>query len=86
MILRVFPEWSGKQWASYHSMKSTPQSSINQSGTEFPAFHTLSSEYFGAETSRNQIVEFLLFTILGLVTAWPIISMVVGIGKMFRSY
>ena len=66
-------------------MKLTPQSSINQTGKEFPAFHTLSSEYFGAETSRNQIVEFLLFTLLGLITAWPIISMVVAIGRMFRS-
>lgn len=66
-------------------MKSTLQSSINQSGTEFPAFHTLSSEYFGAETGRNQIVEFLLFTLLGLITVWPIISMVVAIGRMFRS-
>jgi hypothetical protein len=66
-------------------MKSTPLSSINQSGTDFPAFHTLSSEYFGAETGRNQIVEFLLFTLLGLITAWPIISMVAAVGKMFRS-
>jgi len=63
-------------------MKSTPQSSINQSDTKFPAFHTLSSEYFGTETGRNQIVEFLLFTLLGLITAWPIISMVVAVGRM----
>jgi hypothetical protein len=67
-------------------MKSTPQSSINQSGTEFPAFHTLSSEYFGAETGRSEAVEFLLFTLLGLITAWPIVSMIVAAGRMFRSY
>jgi len=67
-------------------MKSTPQSSINEAGTKFPAFHTLSSEYFGAETGRNQATEFLFFTLLGLITAWPIISMIVAAGRMFRSY
>jgi hypothetical protein len=65
-------------------MKSTPQSSINQSDTGSPAFHKLSSEYFGAETGRNQMVEFLLFTLLGLITIWPIISMVGAVGRMFR--
>jgi hypothetical protein len=67
-------------------MKSTPQSSINQSGTRFPAFHTLSSEYFGAETGRNQAAEFLCFTLLGLITAWPIIAMVVAAGRMFPGH
>jgi hypothetical protein len=66
-------------------MKSTPQSSINQSGTEFPPFHSLSSEYFGVEAGQNQMVEFLLFTLLGLITAWPIISMIGAVGRMFRS-
>jgi hypothetical protein len=67
-------------------MNSKPQHTINQSGREFPAFHTLSSEYFGAETGRNQATEFLFFTLLGLITAWPIISMIVAAGRMFRSY
>lgn len=66
-------------------MNSTPQLTVNQSDREFPAFHTLSSEYFGAETDRNQATEFLIFTLLGLVTAWPIISMIVAVGQMFRS-
>ena len=66
-------------------MNSTPQLTVNQSDREFPAFHTLSSEYFGAETGRNQATEFLIFTLLGLVTAWPIISMIVAVGGMFRS-
>jgi hypothetical protein len=67
-------------------MNSKPQHTINQSGREFPAFHTLSSEYFGAETGRNQATEFLFFMLLGLITAWPIISMIVAAGRMFRSY
>jgi hypothetical protein len=67
-------------------MNSIPQHTIEQSGRKFPAFHTLSSEYFGAETGRNQAAEFLFFTVLGLITAWPIISMIVAAGRMFRSY
>jgi hypothetical protein len=64
-------------------MKSAPQSRINQSDAGSPSFHTLSSEYFGAEMARNQMVEFLLFTLLGLITAWPIISMIGAVGRMF---
>jgi hypothetical protein len=67
-------------------MNTTSPLTSNQSGRERPAFHTLSSEYFGAETSRNQTTEFLFFTLLGLITTWPIISMIVAAGRMFRSY
>jgi hypothetical protein len=67
-------------------MNATHQHTTDQPGRKFPAFNTLSSEYFGAETGRNQAVEFLFFTLLGLITAWPIISMIVAAGRMFRSY
>ena len=63
-----------------------PQLTINDSDTESPAFHTLSSEYFGAETGRNQATEFLFFTLLGLITAWPIMSMIAALGRMLGSY
>jgi hypothetical protein len=67
-------------------MNSIPQLTIDDSDTEYPAFHTLSSEYFGAETGRNQATEFLFFTLLGLITAWPIISMIAALGRMLGSY
>jgi hypothetical protein len=67
-------------------MNSIPQRASNQSDREFPAFHTLSSEYFGTEMGRNQATEFLFFTLLGLMTAWPIISMIAAAGRMVRSY
>jgi hypothetical protein len=66
-------------------MNSTSELAITQSGRVFPAFHTLSNEYFGAEMARNQVTEFIIFTLLGLITAWPIISMIVAVGGMFRS-
>ena len=47
-----------------------------------PAFHKLSSEFFGAEESRHYVVEFSAFTVLGLITAWPIISMLVAVTRL----
>jgi hypothetical protein len=67
-------------------MKSTPQPSTSQPATKFPAFYKLSSEFFGAETTRDQAREFLFFTLLGVITAWPIISMIVAAVRLLRNY
>jgi hypothetical protein len=56
------------------------------STTVLPAFYKLSSEYFGAETMRNHAMDFLVFTLLGLVTAWPIILMIVAVSRLLRNY
>lgn len=63
-------------------MNSIDQPSTNQPTSEFPAFYKLSSGYFGAETTWDQAREFLFFTVLGLITAWPIISMIVAARRM----
>jgi hypothetical protein len=47
-----------------------------------PAFHKLSSEFFGVEESRHYLAEFSAFTVLGLITAWPIMSMVVAVTRL----
>ena len=47
-------------------------------------FHRLSSEFFGAEESRHHLVEFSAFTVLGLITAWPILSSIVAVVRMAR--
>jgi hypothetical protein len=47
-----------------------------------PAFHKLSSEFFGTEESRHYVAEFSAFTVLGLITAWPIMSMVVAVTRL----
>ena len=49
-----------------------------------PAFHKLSSEFFGVEESRHYIAEFSAFTVLGLITAWPILSSIVAVVRMAR--
>jgi hypothetical protein len=54
--------------------------------TKSPAFHKLSSEFFGTEMSRNYVTEFLLFTLIGGISTWPIISMVLAVTRLVRNY
>src|SRR6266705_1095685 len=42
--------------------------------TKSPAFHRLSSEFFGAETGRDYLIELLAFILIIGISAWPIIS------------
>jgi len=50
--------------------------------TKPSGFHKLSSEYFGVEESRHYAVEFSAFTVLGLITAWPIMSMLIAVTRL----
>ena len=50
-----------------------------------PAFHKLSSEFFGAEAYQDYVTNFLVFTVLGLITAWPIMSMVVAVTRLLQN-
>jgi hypothetical protein len=47
-----------------------------------PGFHRLSSEFFGAEAYHDYVTNFLVFTVLGLITAWPIFSSIVAVVRM----
>src|SRR5205807_9462920 len=40
-------------------------SSADLPATKSPAFHKLSSEFFGTEMSRDYVTQFLLFTVIG---------------------
>ncbi|HWN23526.1 MAG TPA: hypothetical protein VNN16_00325 [Candidatus Sulfotelmatobacter sp.] len=51
-----------------------------------PAFHKLSSEFFGAETSRDYFAELLFFILIAGIAAWPIISAIVAIIRLIRNY
>jgi hypothetical protein len=47
-----------------------------------PPFHRLSSEFFGAESYRDYVTNFLVFSVLGLITAWPIFLMVIAVTRL----
>ena len=51
-----------------------------------PAFHKLSSEFLGAETSRDYVAELLFFILITGLAAWPIMSMLVAVIRMIRNY
>jgi len=51
-----------------------------------PAFYKLSSEFFDTEMSRDYVTQFLLFTLIGGVSAWPIISMLLAVTRLVRNY
>jgi len=54
--------------------------------TKAPSFHKLSSEFFGAEAYRDYVTNFLVFTVLGVITAWPIFLSIVAMARMARGY
>jgi hypothetical protein len=51
-----------------------------------PAFHKLSSEFFGAETSRDYFAELLFFILIAGIAAWPVVSMLIAVIRLVRNY
>ena len=54
--------------------------------TKAPAFHKLSSKFFGAETSRDYIAELLFFILITGIAVWPIMSMLIAVIRLIRNY
>ncbi len=53
---------------------------------ELRAFRKVSSEFFGAEASRDYIAELLFFIVITGISAWPIMSMLVAVTRLVRNY
>jgi len=60
------------------------KSTAGRPARKSPAFYRLSHEFFGAEMSRDYLTNFLVFTVIAVVTTWPIISMIVAVTRMAR--
>ena len=72
---------------NFHATAETQtSSSATLSATKSPAFHKLSSEFFGAEAIRNHVVELVLFLLITGLSAWPIISMIAALIRLVRNY
>jgi hypothetical protein len=50
------------------------------------AFRKVSSEFFGAEASRDYIAELLFFIVITGISVWPIMSMLVAVTRLVRNY
>src|SRR5437773_9874162 len=72
---------------NYHPTAETQvSSSAGRPVTRSPAFHKLSSEFFGAEASRDYVAELLFFILITGLSAWPVISMLIAGIRMIRNY
>lgn len=73
-----------------YNYRPTAETQVNSSAgwraTKSPAFHKLSSEYLGAETSRDYVAELLFFILIAGIAAWPIMSMLISVIRMIRNY
>jgi hypothetical protein len=61
-------------------------SSAARPAIKSPAFHKLSSEFFGAETSRDYVTELLFFILITGIAAWPVVSMLIAVIRLIRNY
>ena len=72
---------------NYHP---TAESQVNSSdgwrATKSPAFHKLSSEFLGGETSRDYLAELLFFIVITGLAAWPVVSMLIAVIRLIRNY
>jgi hypothetical protein len=72
---------------NYHpTAESQVNSSADWRATKSPAFHKLSSEFFGAETSRDYVAELLFFVLITGIAAWPVVSMLIAVTRLIRNY
>ena len=53
---------------------------------KLPAFHKLSSEFLGAERSRDYVAELLFFILITGIAAWPVLSMLIAVTRLVRNY
>ena len=49
-------------------------------------FWRLGAEYHGDEGHRHDVADFLVFTCMGVLCAWPIVSVVVAISRTLNGY
>ena len=73
-----------------YNYRPTAETQVNSSAgwraTKSPAFHKLSSEFLGAETSRDYVAELLFFVLITGIAAWPVMSMLIAVVRMIRNY
>ena len=72
---------------NYHpTAESQVNPSVGRPATKSPAFHKLSSEFLGGETSRDYVAELLFFILISGLAAWPVMSMLIAVIRMIRNY
>jgi len=90
--MKPTPQISSERSASFpltdynYQPTSDPKISAGQSTPKLTGFHKLSSDYLGTEIVRDYVTEFSAFTIIGLISAWPICLSIVAMARIARGY
>ena len=67
------------------TIDATPSAYATAPATKPQALYKLSGEFLGGETRRDYIAEFSAFTVISVISAWPIISSIIAIIRMVRN-
>jgi hypothetical protein len=92
--MKPTPQISHKQHAGFPLTDYNFQATVDAKSScstilpekKLPAFYRLSSGFFGAESYRDYVTDFLVFTVIAVATTWPIISMIVAVTRLVRNY
>ena len=63
---------------------SDAKNTVGRKMRKLTGFHKLSSDFLGTEVARDFAVEFSTFTVIALISAWPIFSSIVAVVRMAR--
>ena len=83
--------WRGRQSfpVTDYNYRPATEAEVNSPASwaiKSPAFHKLSSEFLGAETTRDYVAELLFFILITCLAAWPVMSMLIAVIRMIRNY
>jgi hypothetical protein len=73
-------------YAFQATVDARPTSSAIVSKKKLRAFWKVSSEFFGAETSRYYVFELLLLILITGISGWQIIAAIVAVTRLARNY
>ncbi len=62
-----------------------PQITGGRSITKVSGFHKLSSDFIGTEMVRDFAVEFSTFTVIAVLSAWPIVLSIEAVARLLWS-
>ena len=73
---------------NYQSTLETPRAALKEAhgSHRLHGLWKLSTGFFGAEAKLDYATELLLFSVITVLSAWPVISMAVAITRMVRNY
>jgi hypothetical protein len=90
--MKPTPQISHNQYASFPSTdcnyQPTGDSKVTagQKIAKLTGFHKLSSDFIGTEMVRDYVTEFSAFTIIALISAWPIFLSILAIVRLLRTW